>query len=383
MKNNVKLFKPHTGQQKIIDGFVDLSTPEKWGVIVTGRQFGKTLLAINSMLYWLLSKPGMKGIWIAPYQAQATKVYHQFNEGASSVIEHRHSQEKRLVFGNGSELIFRSAENYEGLRGYTMDFGIIDEAAFVKEDAMPIIRPVFAVKAKKVMVISTPLTKNWFYKYYQEGLGGNKNYSSFHAISTDNPYFLQEEVDDARLTLPEDIIQQEYFAKFVEDGGDVFGNFGKCMVIEEYLEESDDDCYMGVDISLGKNDWSCVVIMDSTDVIYTERWKETITSNQVERIEAILERFNVKRGFIEINQERGIWQQISKINPLIKDWYTKKDNKPVMIQNLKKDIEDEAIGLPVSKLDRILFNEMSVYTQEFKEGGYIKYTHPPNGHDGS
>ena len=48
----ITLFNPHYGQKKIIDGFADSS--HKFGVVATGRQFGKSLLAQNLMLYWLL-----------------------------------------------------------------------------------------------------------------------------------------------------------------------------------------------------------------------------------------------------------------------------------------------------------------------------------------
>jgi hypothetical protein len=55
---NVTLFTPHTGQEAIIDNFAD--SPHKFAVVATGRQFGKSLLAQNLMLYWLLSNPGKK-----------------------------------------------------------------------------------------------------------------------------------------------------------------------------------------------------------------------------------------------------------------------------------------------------------------------------------
>ena len=40
---NVKLFSPHRGQKQIIDGFAD--SVHKFGIVATGRQFGKSLLA--------------------------------------------------------------------------------------------------------------------------------------------------------------------------------------------------------------------------------------------------------------------------------------------------------------------------------------------------
>ena len=52
---NIELFSPHKGQKQIIDRF--LESPHKFGIVATGRQFGKSLLAQNMILYWLLQNP--------------------------------------------------------------------------------------------------------------------------------------------------------------------------------------------------------------------------------------------------------------------------------------------------------------------------------------
>ena len=48
----ITLFKPHYGQRKVINDFAD--SEHKFGVVATGRQYGKSLLGQNLMLYWLL-----------------------------------------------------------------------------------------------------------------------------------------------------------------------------------------------------------------------------------------------------------------------------------------------------------------------------------------
>ena len=52
---NVKLFSPHRGQKMVIDGFAD--SEHKFGIVSCGRQWGKSLLSQNLMLYWLLQNP--------------------------------------------------------------------------------------------------------------------------------------------------------------------------------------------------------------------------------------------------------------------------------------------------------------------------------------
>ena len=68
---NVTLFTPQTGKHQIINNFAE--STHKFGVVATGRQFGKSLLAQNLMLYWLLLNPGQKGAWVAPIYNQCKK----------------------------------------------------------------------------------------------------------------------------------------------------------------------------------------------------------------------------------------------------------------------------------------------------------------------
>jgi hypothetical protein len=84
---NITLFSPHKGQKTIIDGFAD--SAHKFGVVATGRQFGKSLLAQNMMLYWLLSSSGQKGAWIAPVYNQCKKVFSEITNASHEIITNK------------------------------------------------------------------------------------------------------------------------------------------------------------------------------------------------------------------------------------------------------------------------------------------------------
>ena len=79
---DIQLFSPHKGQKQIIDGFAD--SMHKFGIVATGRQFGKSLLAQNMMLYWLLQNPKQKGAWISPIYNQCRKVFDELTSAAIS-----------------------------------------------------------------------------------------------------------------------------------------------------------------------------------------------------------------------------------------------------------------------------------------------------------
>jgi len=69
---NVKLFTPFTAQKNFIDKFVE--TDDLFGVVVAPRGSGKTLLAMNIALYWLLQKDNQKLGWVSPTFSQAKNV---------------------------------------------------------------------------------------------------------------------------------------------------------------------------------------------------------------------------------------------------------------------------------------------------------------------
>ena len=127
-------------------------------------------MAINLSLYWMINEGPVKVLWVSPVYSQTTKVQKELMQaiGASGIVKNCNYSDNYIRLKNGSEILFRSAEKYDNIRGLTVDYGILDEAAFMKEDAWKeAIRPVFMVKGKKVLFISTPKGKNWFYELFQ------------------------------------------------------------------------------------------------------------------------------------------------------------------------------------------------------------------------
>ena len=385
----VKLFTPHIDQQRILDEFVIGHPDRKWCTLVVGRQWGKSLLAMNAILYWALNNPKSISMYLSLYNSQLEYVMYQMSDTAAEVIQSKNIMAKRIVLNNGSEILFKSAENAEAIRGFTFDYAVWDEAAFIKDDILKVIRPTLAVHGKKCLIVSTPYIKNWFYDYAMMGENPEKeDYVTYRGISTDNPYFLKAELEAAEEIMPKDAVRQEFYAEFVESGGGVFTGFHEHTSIQEYkVEEFDQRCYVGIDIAIAgkeRSDWTCVVIMNHLgDIINVERWKDGNTENQIRRIRICLEAYDIHRGFIEINQERGIYQKISLEFPTMRDWTTTRKNKPDMIQNLKNDIEKGKLRLPSKELDPQFFFEFGNFTQEQKPGGYIQYSAPDGMHDDS
>ena len=81
----ITLFSPHKGQKHIIDNFAN--SKHKFATVATGRQFGKSLLAQNLMLWWLLGNPNQKGAWITPVYNQCKKIFQELTNAAFDIIK--------------------------------------------------------------------------------------------------------------------------------------------------------------------------------------------------------------------------------------------------------------------------------------------------------
>ena len=229
----VTLFSPHKGQKAIIDGFAD--SIHKFGVVATGRQFGKSLLAQNLMLYWLLQTPNQKGSWITPVYNQCKKIFDEITNAAHPIITKQNKADLTIQFVNGSTLQFLSTDNYNTIRGFSFNYMVLDEAAFIKQDAIEqAVMPTLTAIGKKCLIISTSKSKNWFYEYFLRGNTSNNVYISFKGISRDNPYVSKDFLIEQHKSLPKEIYYQEYLAEFTDAGNDVFTNLDLVCINDEW-----------------------------------------------------------------------------------------------------------------------------------------------------
>ena len=244
----ITLFTPHQGQRKVIDGFAD--SEHKFCSVACGRQFGKSLLGQNLMLYWLLQTPKQKAGWISPIFSQAKKVFNELEAVANKIIKSSNKADLTITFVNDSTIQFLGAERYDSIRGFSFNYVVIDEAAFIKEQAVnEAIFPTLSAIGKKCLIISTPKSKNWFYTHYLKGINGNSDYISFRGISTDNPHIDEDFINEQAKSLPIDIFRQEYLAEFSEATNDVFRGLDNVCILNEWTEpQRNKRYYFGVDV---------------------------------------------------------------------------------------------------------------------------------------
>ena len=375
-------FTPHAKQREMINQII--TSPAKYHVACVGRQFGKSMMAMNLALYWMINDGPCKVLWVSPVYSQTSKVQKELMQaiGASGIVKNCNYSENYISLKNGSEIIFRSAEKYDNIRGMTVDYGILDEAAFMKEDAWKeAIRPVFMVRGKKVLFISTPKGKSWFYELYKLAESPDyPNYTNYTGTSYDTPYIDVSEIEDAKRTLPTNVFEQEYLAKFIDSGGEVFSNLDKNQ-FHSYSAPAG-KVYCGID--LGKQeDYTVATFIDSNGKvvdIYRANAQEWTKMTQ-----EILQRIRKWSAttMVEVNSIGDvIYEQIKHQWQDTHPFVTSSKSKNEIIEGLILDINETTVTIPSSQLFPWLLSELETFTYDYNpKTRSIRYGHPNGLHD--
>ena len=377
----ITLFSPHKGQKAVIDGFAD--SEHKFGIVSCGRQFGKSLLGQNLMLYWLLQGK-YKGAWISPIYKQCQKIFEELTNASHQIIKQANKADLTIKFINGSTLQFLSTDNYDSIRGYSFHYMVIDEASYVKENAInEAVIPTLSALGKKCLIISTPRSKNWFYNWYLRGKVSNHDYISFEGISADNPFIDANFIESQRLSLPADIFKQEYEAVFSEATNDVFRNLDIICLQNEWNEpNSHRRYYAGIDTAIS-NDYSvCAILDDQGETARIIRINGQSLDEIGDTFKYYLKRYAVKSAYVETNGiGQAMFELIRKANIKCSSFTTTNESKTRGVRKLIYDIEEGNITLPSKQLMAECYNELSSYTYKISANGNISFSHPQGMHD--
>ena len=372
---------PTKKQTEIIDG---IKSPSKYHIVSIGRQTGKSLLAMNLVLFWGINNPNSNILWISPVYSQTTKVQKELFKAIvdTNLVETCNYSENFITLKNGTEILFRSGERYDNIRGLTIDYCILDEAAFLKEEVWTeAVRPTLLVKGKKVLFLSTPKGKNWFYELYMRGLSSEfDEYQSYKGSSFDNPFANHKEIEDARKTLPPNVFRQEYLAEFIDDGGEVFSNINN-ITYDEYPSPKG-KVFGGID--LGRQvDYSVLTIMDEGgNVVEMYRSNKKEWSIIVDDMVKILKKYDAFT-YVEVNSIGDvIYEQLKKKYNRLYPFKTTSSSKQEVIEGLILDINEGNIHIPSKELFTPLYEELGVFTYEYSpKTRNVKYSSPTGFHD--
>jgi phage terminase large subunit-like protein len=142
---------------------------------------------------------------------------------------------------NGSEVLFRSADNPDRLRGPNLHYWFGDEASLYSPDVWPIMigRLRAGGKAGDAFLATTPKGRNWLYDRQPE-------ITIFRAKTRSNPYLDPEFISSLEASYTGSFARQELEGEFVSYEGLVYEEFDRARHVQEHAGPFE-QWFIGVD----------------------------------------------------------------------------------------------------------------------------------------
>lgn len=274
--------------------------PARFRILVAGRRFGKTWLAVICLVLAALLKRGALCWYVAPTREMARDIAWEALKSVLRLLPASYVvaiAESRLTvrFRNGSMIQLKSAHNPDSLRGRALDFLVVDECAdrrIKKELWEEVLKPALSDRQGRALLISTPKGFNWFYFEYIEGLAGTwldddgpTSIASFSFTSLDGGRIPAAEIEARRAEMDPRSFRQEYLASFEALGNRVYDSFNraenvKAWVrprIQELLARGHQVLLVGFDFNV--NPMTAVVAVKDGDRCLVAACLQPMTSN--------------------------------------------------------------------------------------------------------
>jgi hypothetical protein len=368
------LWQPHPGQRAIMEH------PARFRLVVCGRRWGKSEMAAHETLEYALETSNATVWWVAPTYDQANEYgFDKIKPLLSQDIragEPKRSKPRKIRLVNDSELSFRSAEREDSLRGGGVDFLVIDEAGSVPDRAwIGELRPTLSDTQGDMLAIGTPKRRNWFYDWFQRGQSGeHPDVASWQAPTKQNPHVPDDEVDSAKIDMPDREFRREYRAEFLDETGGVFTDLDR-RVLEDYDPEhvdGEEPYATGVDFARS-DDYTVIITLDTNGrLVHFDRVRRAGWPEIQRRIESVTQRYEGS-AFLDATRDNKIVADLEdagvRVHPVTFTASSKRD----LIENLITAVEAEELTLP--DMDPLV-HELEVFEYETTESGNIRYSAP-------
>ena len=270
--------------------------PARFRVVVAGRRFGKTYLAINELAKFARF-PNSKCLYIATTFRQAKTVIWEDLKNimyGKNWVKRTNESDLSLLLINGSTITLRSSENKDALRGGKYSFIALDEFADMHIDTwLSVLRPTLSDTGGHALFIGSPKGRNHFYDLWIQG-SSLEDWSSHQYTTIQGGQVPAEEIEAAKRDLDSRRFEQEYEAAFVDNNQIVFYSFSeKNMVTKTILPNDRTPLHIGMDFNISP--MSAVVAQRDKDDIHVFDEIEIWGSNTYEMVKEIRNRYGNQR----------------------------------------------------------------------------------------
>jgi PBSX family phage terminase large subunit len=272
------------------------SSSARFRVLISGRRFGKTYLAVTEMMKYA-SQPNRRIWYVAPTFKMAKDIcwsalkemLNQFNW----IEDINETTMTITIRQSNSTISLKGADNYDSLRGTGLDFLILDEFADIdKRTWFEVLRASVADRLGHVLMCGTPKGYgNWSYEMYLKGKQ-DKEWESFQFTTIQGGMVAKSEVEQAKQDLDQRTFRQEFEGTFENYAGSIYYNFHPVESVVKKEIDWTKPLHIGIDFNVSP--MSACIAQIERDKIYIVDEIVIYGSNTDELVDEIRDRYGTK-----------------------------------------------------------------------------------------
>lgn len=359
-------------------------------IIVWNRRSGKDKVCFNYMIRRAVEKVGTYYYFLPTYNQAKKVIWDNIDNDGFKMLDHipkellkgTNSTELKIELVNGSIIQLIAANEFKSSGVGANPIGVVfSEYSVTDPEALKYVSPILAVNGGWMVFNFTPRGMNHAWTLLQQAKENEKWFTEVLTID-DTKVMSEEALNEERRNNPQDLIDQEYYCKFIEGAGQFFKRV-KNNVYDAQDEKPDPLRKYKIGIDLGKyQDFTVITVIDlmTFKVHKQERFNQLDWNTQEAKIEAIYRRYY---GPITTMDSTGLGDPIydslvkKGIKNLVSFKFTEQSRKD-LLNNLAIKIESGKISLPD---DEELHAELLSMQYQLTENGKLKIMCPEGLHD--
>jgi hypothetical protein len=260
-------------------------SPKRFRVLVAGRRFGKTELALAELFRAARTTPNSTVWYVAPSEKLAKRiVWHRLKNITRRLWARKPSEQNLAIhLTNGSAIVVKGGFHPDSLRGEGLDFVVLDETADLKPEAWTnSLRPSLADRQGRALFIGTPKGRNHLFNYFELAQSHPDDWAAFQFTTEEGGIVQKSELESAGRAMDPNTFRQEFEAQFTAIGNyRAYLSFDRESNIRDVRFEPSQPLIWSLDFNI---DPMCMLLMQRTgdDVNVLEEIAVRSNSNTTE-----------------------------------------------------------------------------------------------------
>lgn len=323
--------------------------------------------------------------WFAPNFKYLTESWRDFTKYLAPVIVRKSETERRIELVGGGSIEFWSLEDPDSGRSRKYQRVCIDEAAKARHLELAwnsAIRATLADYRGDADFYSTPRGHDFFWRAFTYGRDPEKTeWAAWQFPTTSNPFIHADEIEAARLQLPDRVFRQEYLAEFLDDAGGVFrkvresvdrGRITATPPIPRHQYST------GIDLARVE-DFTVLSVLDSKGIqVYHERFNQISWERQIAAIKAVLAKYPGEAFLDSTGVGDPIFEQLRKSGVRVSPYQFTNQSKNALIDNLAIGLENEKLRLMDIDVQE---SELTAFEYQLTAARNVRMNAPEGFHD--